>query len=335
MNSGTASSHSRPAAKQSAATDAAHHFRPHVSSSVSEAGLAPADRQRDIYPMSLPERGHHPVGAGLPCHAGRQRRHAVSHALDWADSGINSLNDLYGAPTPADVAHGGVRAPNLAQRLCQQHVLKSYLSVDAPPADLSRKEALSELLAGSAVYGDCSTRRAYSRHDVAWPDMSSDPAFLESMLSEADCIWLRSWREHLRRPETGAESLRKECCPHGAYVEPALSRSPSAYRDFLLKFQQCGMIRWRFNPSRGSLLGVCLLQTKNGQQRIIFDTRTCNCYFKTAASTRLPTASAFSSLEVGEAGIFAAPGDIHCSFYNMRVPEGLDEYFLFRPSAVV
>eukprot|EP00959_Pyramimonas_sp_CCMP1952_P059928 1251838-Pyramimonas_sp.AAC.1 len=69
--------------------------------------------------------------------------------LDWADSSISCLNQLYGFPQASCPSPPGL-APhslNSSQRFAHQHVLDCFKQVGAQPADLNSKEALRELLA--------------------------------------------------------------------------------------------------------------------------------------------------------------------------------------------
>ena len=66
---------------------------------------------------------------------------------------------------------------------------------------------------------------------------------------------------------------------------------------------------------------------KNGKLRIIFDTRVVNTYFKTPPSTRLPTSSAFSSLETSDKPVYVASGDLDCAFYRLGLPSDMGQYF--------
>eukprot|EP00959_Pyramimonas_sp_CCMP1952_P243866 5097932-Pyramimonas_sp.AAC.1 len=144
--------------------------------------------------------------------------------MDWADGAIRSLNHLYGGAQASRDSPPGLASPllNSSQRFARQRVLDCFRQVGAQPADLSSKEALRELLAGSAIYPDSSTRKPYARHLVAWLEVGSEAAPVASCLSSADLEWLRSWRDNLVLPANVAELQRRSLGLSGPYVDPAL-----------------------------------------------------------------------------------------------------------------
>eukprot|EP00959_Pyramimonas_sp_CCMP1952_P294293 6155744-Pyramimonas_sp.AAC.1 len=60
---------------------------------------------------------------------------------------------------------------------------------------------------------------------------------------------------------------------------------------------------------------------------LIFDARVVNCSFRSPPSTRLPTPSAFASLEVPGGKCHIASGDLETAFYHMEVPAGMSDLF--------
>eukprot|EP00959_Pyramimonas_sp_CCMP1952_P005949 124635-Pyramimonas_sp.AAC.1 len=128
--------------------------------------------------------------------------------------------------------------------------------------------------------------------------MTSKPVFLTDLLGDVDTSWLRDWKGHMLRPPRAARSLRAEACPRGAYVDPLLKRNVREYATFLREAWRRGMLTWKHGC--GGDLGLFFVGRKDERLRIIFDTRVINCDFLPAPSTRLPTPSAFGSLEADQ-----------------------------------
>eukprot|EP00959_Pyramimonas_sp_CCMP1952_P410021 8593112-Pyramimonas_sp.AAC.1 len=81
-------------------------------------------------------------------------------------------------------------------------------------------------------------------------------------------------------------------------------------------------------PRGGKAAPVCfLVKKKSGAQRIIFDTRVANCRFVDPPSTRLPSPSAFASLEAEGGPVYVASGDRDVAFYHMQLPKGMEHMF--------
>ena len=76
-----------------------------------------------------------------------------------------------------------------------------------------------------------------------------------------------------------------------------------------------GMLSWERAKGRQGSLGFFLfVKKKSGAQRIIFDTRVANCRFVDPPSTRLPSPSAFASLEAEGGPLYVASGDLDVAF---------------------
>eukprot|EP00971_Amphidinium_carterae_P328831 6460907-Amphidinium_carterae.2 len=80
---------------------------------------------------------------------------------------------------------------------------------------------------------------------------------------------------------------------------------------------------------RSATLGLFFVRKSNGKQRMILDTRGVNPFWVDPAKTCLPTAAAFSNLQV-EPGVQMAveQGDIDNAFYRLGLADGMDEMFV-------
>ncbi len=78
-------------------------------------------------------------------------------------------------------------------------------------------------------------------------------------------------------------------------------------------------------------MGVFFVPKKSGRLRVIFDTRLANCAFVDAPRTQLPSASAWGRLATGDVRLSIASADLDVAFYHMRVPDGMEEFFVLPP----
>ena len=101
---------------------------------------------------------------------------------------------------------------------------------------------------------------------------------------------------------------------------------------FLGRLYDYGMLTFLEGEGNGASLGVFCVAKKSGKLRLIFDTRKLNRRSKDPPSVNLPTASAFSSIEIDENCIaFLASGDLSNAFYTMEIPLDLTEQFTLQP----
>ena len=203
-----------------------------------------------------------------------RRRLRLRHGIEWANTGIDALNSLSGF---SGVAPG---LPGAAGQLCLNRLRQTYLDMGSPPGEASGYEgALSELLASSAVYGDCRRDiRPYALDLVSWPRVGSAPVDLTSALPEADRLWIAGWKGHMLRDAADASAARDALGVSRPFCEPTLMAHGRTYAQFLLRLESCGMLRFR-KASAGEygLLGAFFVAKKDKQIRLIFDTRFLNC----------------------------------------------------------
>jgi hypothetical protein len=240
---------------------------------------------------------------------------------------IATLNKTYGC------ASLGSEFSNAGQKAAVDNIIATCRAVGAPPVDpaaphLFSKGALSALLDGSALYSsDGGAVTSFSRDLVSWPTGRTDPVPLESLASGPVLKQLEAWQYQMLRPESEARALQKEICPRGPHVDPVLKNSPWRYAEFLADMSSRGMLSWERAMGRQGNLGLFFVKKKSGAQRIIFDTRVANCRFVDPPSTRLPSPSAFASLETEGGPLYVASGDLDVAFYHMQLPRGMEHLF--------
>ena len=81
-----------------------------------------------------------------------------------------------------------------------------------------------------------------------------------------------------------------------------------------------------FRSRQSTSVGVFFVRKRNGKLRLILDTRLVNTAFRDPPYVSLPTAAAFSRVEV-EAGqvVYMAEADVADAFHRVRLPEGLED----------
>ncbi|CAE8588527.1 unnamed protein product [Polarella glacialis] len=262
------------------------------------------------------------------CHEGKVRTVRKEHNLEWANDGIQAVNEMYAsssscASTPAKVSAAQLKA-------CS-HIKDSYLNMGSAP---ERAGALSELCRKGGLYSCASgAHQPYSKDLVSWPPSGFKPMPLHGNLRTADSKWFEGWASHMLRPVKEALQLQEEQELRRPYCDPILANQPTVYADFLRELDSRGLLRWRkARSNEKGLLGIFFVDKKGGRLRLIFDTRVTNTYFKDPVHTSLPTAASFSNLEVDDADdMFLIHADIENAFYGMEVPVDLSAYFTLPP----
>lgn len=289
--------------------------------------MSPAEeRHRDLLPLA-PLSSTNGKSSASVCRSVNRRILRRHHRTSWANEGIATLNELRGSshhPVPA--------THTAAQAVCAARIEEAYSSMGKPPEDTGALQALCETpttYAATDVHS--STVRPYNKDIVSWPPHGFNPISVGSNLRAADKIWFSDWQRHLLRSNEAAIAIQEEIGLKHAYSDPAL-KSPLKYAEFLRELQSRGLLRWRrARPGEKPLLGVFFVEKKGNRLRLIFDTRIANTYFKSPASTKLPTAAAFSQIEIPAGSrLHLQHADIENAFYGLEVPAALSEYFTLR-----
>ena len=261
------------------------------------SGPPEAGRQRDLFPMPLVGGGGE---YGTPTLSRRpSRRHAIRlHRTHRLNAAISSLNSLYGCPS---VVGDPV---NEGQRTAIQNMNTALHRLGRQPEQYAETRecedgALSELLQGVAIYGDgaCNPSVPYRREQISWPSTDKPPVELSTIPGPSEAARLRDWRSQMLRPPREAEELMATACPKGAYCDQGLVGDPWTFAEFLGKLYGKGMVDFSAAVDTKGTVGVFFVPKKSGAQRIIFDTRIANCFFRAPPKTRLPTAAAWSAVK--------------------------------------
>ena len=283
-------------------------------------------RQRDLFPLpflSEPPRSRlHGTGSSRCVRRVRQSQ-TRAH---WANEGILALNQLAGR---GNSCSKNLPIPKASQDVVDD-LVKCYDALSpGDDRDGSDEVALRELLKNASIYSDVRADVApYSKDLVSWPGDGASPISLVDALPPADSAKLCDWACHMLRDPADAESVLRASGITKPHCDRVLFRSPRIYGDFLKELDRRGMIGWRLAEGASGLLGVFLVQKKSGHIRIIFDTRVLNTKFKDPPSTSLPSAAAFSNIEVPQGGVLQlGSADITNAFYGMSVLEDLSRLF--------
>eukprot|EP00435_Cladocopium_sp_Y103_P042198 s2255_g11.t1 len=273
-----------------------------------KAGVGDDLRQRNVFP--LPEITHDEAGS-----------HSDPFWRDLANQGIKTLNEL---SEGVNSSFESKTKTTRVQRRVQSQILEAF--VDAYPRDscLDHAGGLEKLCSSFRLYGSVRTDiKPYAEDNISWPQASSRPVPLGRCLNDADREWLGTWRSHMLRSD--ALKVQEKVVP---YVDPILKNNPHEYGGFLKELHTRGMLRYRIAHGECGKLGIFFVAKKSGQLRLIFDTRLLNQDFEEPPKTDLPSADAFTRMEMPEGQQFyIGSGDLSNAFYTLSVPEELGRMF--------
>eukprot|EP00972_Heterocapsa_arctica_P102342 15078740-Heterocapsa_arctica.AAC.1 len=112
---------------------------------------------------------------------------------------------------------------------------------------------------------------------------------LSEGLSPTDQSWFGCWERHLLRSPAEAYALKTELGFKDPYMDPVLRHNPVEDNNHFFLAPSDG------DPGR---LGVFCVVRKDNSLLLVFDTRGVNRMFRDPPSARLPSAGAFSRVEV-------------------------------------
>eukprot|EP00435_Cladocopium_sp_Y103_P050327 s239_g15.t1 len=170
---------------------------------------------------------------------------------------------------------------------------------------------------------------SYTRELVSWPKVDTSPVPLERCLPVGDRERLATWQQHMLRPVGEA---RNDIDIKRPYMDPILKHNIHEYSQFIQDLHDRSMIKFKIHDGTPGDLGIFFVRKKNGTQRLIFDTRILNHKFVDPPSTDLPSADAFTRLEMpDDTTFFAGSGDLANAFYTLGVPDDLAQLFTLPP----
>ena len=223
----------------------------------------------------------------------KRRMRRSAKAVRWLEDGITALNSL------ADVRFDEIRPVKISQaQLSAVHRLFSrYRECADQDSGLDPQRAWQELLRirggyasnyGSAIAGKVSTFRSGG---VKLPSKGAGLVDLVDSLLESIAACLKSGHGILR---SDSSQIR---CDEPVAMDAIFRRSGPSYGSFLGELASVGIAE----PCNGEPMatsGLFFLARKDDYLRMIVDPRNANKLCHTPPRTRLPTAAAFSALEV-------------------------------------
>lgn len=274
-----------------------------------DGGDLSGDRQRNIFPLPQFSSDDQPGTWGT----------------DWVsmvNRGINALNVLSGCVN----SQFSRKKPTRVQRRALKHISDSYMDVCSIVDTDPGRSSLEELCSSSRLYQvDRSDVVSYARELVSWPKVETRPVPLGECLPCADVERLATWRQHMLKP---AGSVGDENNIKRPYMDPILKHNHTEYMSFIQELQKRHMIAFKTDIDDAGDLGIFFVRKKNGSQRLIFDTRILNQKFVEPPSTDLPSADAFTRLEMPEnESFYIGSGDLANAFYTLSVPDDLGRMF--------
>ena len=273
-----------------------------------QAGVADGFRQRNVFPLPEISSG----GGGGPSN---------DFWRSLANQGIRTLNEISeGINSTCESRKKLTRV----QRRVQSNILEAYKDAypEGCPGDCT--DGLQSLCSSFRLYGsERADIKPYAKENISWPQASSKPVPLDRCLADGDREWLGTWQRHMLK-QGGCTNVE----PVVPYIDPVLKHNPVEYAGFLHELYSRSMIKFRVANGEKGKLGVFFVTKKSGQLRLIFDTRLLNQSFTDPPSTDLPSADAFTRLEMPhDQGFYIGSGDLSNAFYTLEVPAGLGEMF--------
>ncbi|CAK0839371.1 unnamed protein product, partial [Prorocentrum cordatum] len=254
--------------------------------------------------------------AEIRSRAARSRLRKKEHLHAWTQEVLVSINELYG--------HGSLPADgksSLAQECGLEHVRRVVEDAGPPPA-CTAAAAHRELCGpGHGYVFEPEHIASYDRSLVSLPKGGGLADGSRILEGEALQQWV-GWRQLLKRqPEGGSQAPK----PH--YDGKFRSRSTRA--QFVGDLLDAGAVS--LTQQREETVGAFFVHKSNGMQRLIIDPRRVNDLFEAPAHTVLPTAGAWSALEVpmGQE-LHLAQADVDSAFYRIGLPRGAQEMFVLR-----
>ena len=296
---------------------------------VATAQIPHTARQRDIFPFPaqctvIPVPGSAPT-ADCSRTVQRRRTRTLHHATLLSQM-VAGLNSLAGTPVASGLE------PTAIQTMCMEHLSDVAREFGVPPATSSEAGSLTELCAASAIYGDGSKVVPFDEGRVAWPPVTSGSVSVFDLVSPGLSEKLEGWKARMLRPVCEAKLLQSQSGLGDVYTDPRLIRSPRRYAKFVRKMLRHHMVR--LGPQRDATTGLFFVRKSDGTLRIICDTRCANTFFVAPEATLLPSAGALAAVEIEPgAHLTGAQGDVACAFYQVELPEDMQEYFILPPVA--
>ena len=162
----------------------------------------------------------------------RVRRRAGN--LQWMESGINTMNELYARPQPVEDA-----ALSSGQCRSLDEIRSAYAQLRAPVCKDSAA-ALDELCGHRPGYGPTTSKAVPLRRGTPISLPPPDLKFVEGseLLGGADRIAWEDWRHHLLRTPAEFRAAEEVAGKSRLHVDKTLTEKPAAYAAFLGQLAQ-------------------------------------------------------------------------------------------------
>ena len=284
--------------------------------------------QRDLLPLPLkysePE-CRCPDGLLRASRSAKRRALGRFYDKERVNSTIETINEISGQRCPPP----GLVEPSVLQLAGMEIIEEAVLGMGEPNA-ITATGAFTQLCGLRPGYEESGPRVNYQREKISFPPAGVEPADPGLFLKGQELNYWQQWQGALRRPLEESAELRKQLGMNKPYSDPALTRSPGVYAEFIATLLKSNIIRLRQKSE--ATVGIFCVAKSNNRQRIIFDTRIINTDFIEPAHTSLPSAAAWSQLQLTPGAQFhMAQLDVENAFYRIRVPPDADHFFILPP----
>ena len=287
--------------------------------------------QRDLLPLPLkysePE-CRCPDGLQRASRSAKRRALGRFYDKERVNSTIETINEINGQRCPPP----GLVDPSVLQSAGMEILEEAVLGMGEPNA-ITATGAFTQLCGLRPGYEESGPRVNYQREKISFPPAGVELADPGLFLKGQELNYWQQWQGALRRPLEESAELRKQLGMNKPYSDPALTRSPGVYAEFIATLLKSNIIRLRQKSE--ATVGIFCVAKSNNRQRIIFDTRIINTDFVEPAHTSLPSAAAWSQLQLTPGAQFhMAQLDVENAFYRIRVPPDADHFFILPPVSI-
>ena len=297
------------------------------------------DRNRDIFPLPLLHIEGMP--RGNMCRAVTKRlarRRAIGTMTNKTIHALNSL--FFGESFSSGVPCTSMSSLPLNQKLAIQDIMGSIRSLGSRPAGASGPEALQALRAAASCYSEPDVGIGdvvpLALQQLSLPDGVGSGVDLCGALDPAIRSVVDDFENTMLQDSDVWTSISSEARKLQPYDDPSLKSRPQ-YLSFIRELCDRGILGITDN-CRGRVGAFSVAKKPKiidgkvtPRQRLVLDCRQTNMMFRASPHTQLGSLSALCDLEIDEhQQLHVAGADIRDCFYAVRLPHGLEQFFVLR-----
>jgi hypothetical protein len=259
-----------------------------------EAAASP-NHSDDLFP--LPRLGSLP-GCGSNSRTARRSAARRRDVLADTNAAIGSLNVLSGSVGPGS----RVDEASVSQVAAQQHIVRC-IAAARPVLVPEAGAAARQLLGGRFNYGGSSS--SVEQYDINKVSLQSEAGTVDLRTALGDRAAGLLSQDVLLEDDPAIMSSRSH--PR-AYRDALLRKSRTAYIQFVKRLAGLGMLTT--SGTCKSQVEPFFVSKKNSKQRLVWDCRVANSFFREPPSGDMGAGEAMSLLQLGDSDLYVAQADV-------------------------